>query len=69
MHRRTFLADKEALELVRSLTYAIPEEPEKKGLFDLARVLSDRGGPESSPTRDRKRRPGRRRYPASGPTR
>ncbi|MEO0386222.1 MAG: helix-turn-helix transcriptional regulator [Pseudomonadota bacterium] len=33
------LADKEALELVRSY-YAIPEEQRRK-LFDLARVLSD----------------------------
>jgi transcriptional regulator with XRE-family HTH domain len=33
------LADKEALELVRSY-YAIPENQRKK-LFDLARVLSD----------------------------
>lgn len=34
-----FLADKEALELVRSY-YAIPE-PQRRRLFDLARVLSD----------------------------
>ncbi len=33
------LADKEALELVRSY-YAIPE-PQRRRLFDLARVLSD----------------------------
>lgn len=33
------LADKEALELVRSY-YAIPEE-QRRRLFDLARVLSD----------------------------
>jgi len=33
------LADKEALELVRSY-YAIPENQRRK-LFDLARVLSD----------------------------
>lgn len=33
------LADKEALELVRSY-YSIPEEQRRK-LFDLARVLSD----------------------------
>lgn len=34
-----YLADKEALELVRSF-YAIPE-PQRRRLFDLARVLSD----------------------------
>ncbi len=34
-----FLADKEALELVRSY-YAIPEA-QRRRLFDLARVLSD----------------------------
>ncbi len=34
-----FLADKEALELVRSY-YAMPEKQRRK-LFDLARVLSD----------------------------
>jgi transcriptional regulator with XRE-family HTH domain len=34
-----YLADKEALELVRSY-YAIPE-PQRRRLFDLARVLSD----------------------------
>jgi len=33
------LADKEALELVRSY-YAIPET-QRRGVFDLARVLSD----------------------------
>ena len=33
------MSDKEALELVRSY-YAIPE-PQRKRLFDLARVLSD----------------------------
>ena len=33
------LADKEALELVRSY-YAIPEQ-QRRRLFDLARVLSD----------------------------
>lgn len=34
-----YLADKEALELVRSY-YAIPE-PQRRRLFDLARVLSE----------------------------
>ncbi len=37
--RGDLLADKEALELVRSY-YAIPEE-QRRRLFDLARVLSD----------------------------
>lgn len=37
--RGDLLADKEALELVRSY-YAIPEQQRRK-LFDLARVLSD----------------------------
>jgi transcriptional regulator with XRE-family HTH domain len=37
--RGDLLADKEALELVRSY-YAIPESQRRK-LFDLARVLSD----------------------------
>ena len=37
MPRGDLLADKEALELVRSY-YAIPEE-QRKSLFDLARVL------------------------------
>ena len=37
--RGDLLADKEALELVRSY-YAIPE-PQRRRLFDLARVLSD----------------------------
>lgn len=36
---KDFLADKEALELVRSY-YAMPEN-QRKRLFDLARVLSD----------------------------
>jgi transcriptional regulator with XRE-family HTH domain len=38
-HRGDLLADKEALELVRSY-YAIPEA-QRRRLFDLARVLSD----------------------------
>lgn len=37
-HRGDLLADKEALELVRSY-YAIPEQ-QRRRLFDLARVLS-----------------------------
>jgi transcriptional regulator with XRE-family HTH domain len=38
-HRGDLLADKEALELVRSY-YSIPEA-QRRRLFDLARVLSD----------------------------
>jgi len=38
-HQGDLLADKEALELVRSY-YAIPEN-QRRRLFDLARVLSD----------------------------
>jgi transcriptional regulator with XRE-family HTH domain len=38
-HRGDLLADKEALELVRSY-YSIPET-QRRRLFDLARVLSD----------------------------
>jgi len=39
IQRGDLLADKEALELVRSY-YSIPE-PQRRRLFDLARVLSD----------------------------